>query len=111
MRRAERPPRHERLADRQHARHGVDLRGLERLVETHLREDGGEPPGEHCLAAARRADHQNVMPPSGGDLERALRVRLPDRKSTRLNSSHTVISYAVFCLKKKKKKMKKIISE
>src|SRR5438132_9787505 len=29
-----------------------------------------------------------------------------DRKSTRLNSSHTVISYAVFCLKKKKKKKK-----
>src|SRR2546430_7342786 len=35
------------------------------------------------------------------------RVRLPleleDRKSTRLNSSHSQISYAVFCLKKKKK--------
>src|SRR5476649_3013895 len=30
-----------------------------------------------------------------------------DRKSTRLNSSHTVISYAVFCLKKKKNKNKK----
>src|SRR5438034_8004289 len=29
-----------------------------------------------------------------------------DRKSTRLNSSHTVISYAVFCLKKKKKNKK-----
>src|SRR5438034_5287680 len=29
-----------------------------------------------------------------------------DRKSTRLNSSHTVISYAVFCLKKKKKRIK-----
>src|SRR5947207_10364786 len=29
-----------------------------------------------------------------------------DRKSTRLNSSHTVISYAVFCLKKKKKQKK-----
>src|SRR5262252_9838344 len=29
-------------------------------------------------------------------------VPRPDRKSTRLNSSHTVISYAVFCLKKKK---------
>ena len=27
-----------------------------------------------------------------------------DRKSTRLNSSHQIISYAVFCLKKKKKK-------
>src|SRR5438552_4943476 len=31
-----------------------------------------------------------------------------DRKSTRLNSSHQIISYAVFCLKKKKKKKKKI---
>src|SRR5436190_14594889 len=30
-------------------------------------------------------------------------VIVGDRKSTRLNSSHTVISYAVFCLKKKKK--------
>ena len=30
-----------------------------------------------------------------------------NRKSTRLNSSHTVISYAVFCLKKKKNKIKK----
>src|SRR2546430_11352779 len=29
--------------------------------------------------------------------------RRPDRKSTRLNSSHSQISYAVFCLKKKKK--------
>src|SRR5688572_31500549 len=34
---------------------------------------------------------------------RAARWRLPDRKSTRLNSSHSQISYAVFCLKKKKK--------
>src|SRR5207253_11031770 len=31
----------------------------------------------------------------------------PDRKSTRLNSSHVAISYAVFCLKKKKKKKNK----
>src|SRR2546426_2567827 len=44
---------------------------------------------------------------------RLRRHRLPDRqlqgdrKSTRLNSSHLVISYAVFCLKKKKKKTKK----
>src|SRR5690348_17453495 len=34
------------------------------------------------------------------DISRALR-RLQDRKSTRLNSSHPSISYAVFCLKKK----------
>src|SRR2546426_1925487 len=34
------------------------------------------------------------------------RARVQDRKSTRLNSSHLVISYAVFCLKKKKKQNK-----
>src|SRR5436190_2484398 len=33
-----------------------------------------------------------------------------DRKSTRLNSSHTVISYAVFCLKKKKTVSKRTIA-
>src|SRR5436190_15803851 len=42
---------------------------------------------------------------------RAARLGMPaqsrlDRKSTRLNSSHTVISYAVFCLKKKKRDQK-----
>src|SRR5438034_11667672 len=36
--------------------------------------------------------------------QRGVFVARGDRKSTRLNSSHTVISYAVFCLKKKKKK-------
>src|SRR5260221_6724557 len=34
--------------------------------------------------------------------DEAVRPQTQDRKSTRLNSSHTVISYAVFCLKKKK---------
>src|SRR5688572_31493671 len=41
--------------------------------------------------------------------QRLIRVighELGDRKSTRLNSSHSQISYAVFCLKKKKKKTK-----
>src|SRR5699024_11963431 len=41
----------------------------------------------------------------GGGLEEGKRHRSPlqlDRKSTRLNSSHVSISYAVFCLKKKK---------
>src|SRR5256885_10759612 len=40
--------------------------------------------------------------PHGGEPGRALGGPGPDRKSTRLNSSHLVISYAVFCLKKKK---------
>src|SRR5688572_32261241 len=34
----------------------------------------------------------------------AVKIERQDRKSTRLNSSHSQISYAVFCLKKKKKK-------
>mgnify|MGYP000126522655 CR=1 FL=1 len=34
-------------------------------------------------------------------------MRAPDRKSTRLNSSHGYISYAVFCLKKKKQQKTK----
>src|SRR5258708_16160330 len=37
------------------------------------------------------------------DLASVLRNMCVDRKSTRLNSSHQIISYAVFCLKKKKK--------
>src|SRR2546426_7341954 len=43
------------------------------------------------FATDRRADRLHVHP-----------RQIQDRKSTRLNSSHLVISYAVFCLKKKK---------
>src|SRR2546426_3679031 len=50
--------------------------------------------------------HQEVSSPQAQ--REGLAGRYLDRKSTRLNSSHLVISYAVFCLKKKKKK-KKII--
>src|SRR5688572_16158097 len=39
-----------------------------------------------------------------GAADAPLRVHILDRKSTRLNSSYSQISYAVFCLKKKKKK-------
>src|SRR5438034_6862178 len=41
---------------------------------------------------------------TGIKVDAVVTVQLLDRKSTRLNSSHTVISYAVFCLKKKKKR-------
>src|SRR2546427_997915 len=44
------------------------------------------------------------VPQNGGRL-----MQVIDRKSTRLNSSHSQISYAVFCLKKKKKKYSKFI--
>src|SRR5256885_3496239 len=45
------------------------------------------------------AQNQTSPPAPAGSAPRCV----PDRKSTRLNSSHLVISYAVFCLKKKKK--------
>src|SRR5438034_3526645 len=64
-----------------------------------------------CRCTSRAAPHhpRRVAPsvPDGGR-RRTRRARSRrDRKSTRLNSSHTVISYAVFCLKKKKKKKRR----
>src|SRR3712207_7234821 len=67
-------------------------------------------PGE---ALGLRGGRGNLAPPGRAQGERP---RLPphaagggDRKSTRLNSSHANISYAVFCLKKKKNNSKQII--
>src|SRR5689334_24108746 len=58
---------------------------------------------------ARTADHPETRRAPCGCTANGSRPGSPgDRKSTRLNSSHSSISYAVFCLKKKKKKKKKI---
>src|SRR5204863_3757677 len=55
----------------------------------------------------RAAAHPGVDPRDAvEDPERGAHAPRQDRKSTRLNSSHVEISYAVFCLKKKKKKEK-----
>src|SRR5256885_16817174 len=54
-----------------------------------------------CPETSPGAAHSS-RPPNSPDTARRHNAR--DRKSTRLNSSHLVISYAVFCLKKKKKK-------
>src|SRR5256885_9557718 len=43
-----------------------------------------------------------LQPPNGEARWSYVQVALQDRKSTRLNSSHLVISYAVFCLKNKR---------
>src|SRR5438034_5584974 len=53
--------------------------------------------------AQRSAGRERSLPLASRGRQLRARHRV-DRKSTRLNSSHTVISYAVFCLKKKKKK-------
>src|SRR5690606_39584227 len=63
------------------------------------------PPDVHLLAAdieqLRRA--KCVVAVAGGQHKiDAIHAALRDRKSTRLNSSHVKISYAVFCLKQKK---------
>src|SRR3712207_7731092 len=52
---------------------------------------------ERQLRRMARSHRRHVLPPSS-----TLPVPRRDRKSTRLNSSHANISYAVFCLKKKK---------
>src|SRR5688572_17048396 len=54
------------------------------------------PNGSQDQSAMLRLAHQ---------MGEALKAKPADRKSTRLNSSHSQISYAVFCLKKKKKKI------
>src|SRR2546430_6391358 len=46
---------------------------------------------------------------AGGRLDDRRHTILQDRKSTRLNSSHSQISYAVFCLKKKKKNSENLL--
>src|ERR1035441_10915035 len=58
-------------------------------------------PGYVQLQAQNRMSFSRVSQ-NGGHV--ALGLALRDRKSTRLNSSHLGISYAVFCLKKKKNK-------
>src|SRR5437899_8536428 len=66
--------------------------------------------------SAHRRDHEYRASPSrrprhDGGLRRGEADHRQDRKSTRLNSSHLGISYAVFCLKKKKKKKNKTPKE
>src|SRR2546430_8897306 len=55
--------------------------------------------------ALRQAVSQDWRWRHRSDGRRRTILRCRDRKSTRLNSSHSQISYAVFCLKKKKKKI------
>src|SRR3712207_8488068 len=98
-----RPPRSTLFPYTTLFRSELDPRALEGVL---LRPGDGqrllEAPGRlltRCHESCRPRLHQGELRPAGED-------RSPlhgDRKSTRLNSSHANISYAVFCLKKKKK--------
>src|SRR5205807_5963961 len=79
----------------------------------HLGDGAGAPRRRGRDSAASRSRRLSARCRGRGLPRRAGRARgwtrsarRQDRKSTRLNSSHLVISYAVFCLKKKKKKTK-----
>src|SRR5438034_1974625 len=78
----------------------ADLHRLALVEHVELREGHGvEPVDPHCVASDDRVEPAAASrPPGGGAVFVAARANR-DRKSTRLNSSHTVISYAVFCLK------------
>src|SRR5437773_10764661 len=60
------------------------------------------------LKKQSRKDSIQKFSHAGSDDERAKVLAGGDRKSTRLNSSHITISYAVFCLKKKKNNNRRI---
>src|SRR5256885_6554490 len=97
-----RPPRSTLFPYTTLFRSGADVRPA--LLGQHpasagRREPGGnDRPARASLSPARRGRRALLHPGGRGADGRA------DRKSTRLNSSHLVISYAVFCLKKKNKK-------
>src|SRR5438876_1703946 len=68
---------------------------FERMADSPQGPDGLDDQTQHCAHAIERTlTYSNT---------RARAASPSDRKSTRLNSSHPSISYAVFCLKKKKK--------
>src|SRR5258708_24188299 len=78
---------------------GRDRGAGDRAVRGHL-----EPGARRVRSPLRGRPHKRVA--SRGDSP----VLRKDRKSTRLNSSHQIISYAVFCLKKKSTTVPKIFS-
>src|SRR5438034_4335507 len=92
------------------ASEATDMRcGFDRLAERVRAVIGENPQSGHLFVfRSRRGDRLKILVwERDGFVLWYKRLEVGvfkiDRKSTRLNSSHTVISYAVFCLKKKKK--------
>src|SRR3712207_7569127 len=67
------------------------------------------PPDLHRARELRRGTRGRPVPDSGA-VHPQVHPHHQDRKSTRLNSSHANISYAVFCLKKKKKTIPRLLT-
>src|SRR5690606_41906445 len=97
--------------------HGSDDHRALHSFPTRRSSDLGRPTGSATASSASSAvlsssgpsppattSGQTTFSPPSNSSPQSLRIidDTPDRKSTRLNSSHVKISYAVFCLKKKK---------
>src|SRR2546422_6300489 len=81
------------------------VRGMPRSLQGHG--DEALPRGWARAGPGDEARQQHAGPGEHGRAGRG--ARDGDRKSTRLNSSHGYISYAVFCLKKKKKQSRDVL--
>src|SRR5256885_12150028 len=90
--------------------HGAALHGPAALIggnaarddQAHLAARALGVEGGHALEAVGRLLQAHVHGAHEHAVSERGEAQVQDRKSTRLNSSHLVISYAVFCLKKKK---------
>src|SRR5437870_2149487 len=90
---------------------------VDKYYRTRVNPEGQEPSEEEALSLKLNVLDELIyneillerakklgLEATDGEVEDKFTERKRDRKSTRLNSSHVAISYAVFCLKKKKKK-------
>src|SRR5258708_26947013 len=80
------------------------LPDIDKLLELQLADKEIRKLQDEVAALPKRvAVIEQKLAGTNAQLEKARNTAKGDRKSTRLNSSHQIISYAVFCLKKKKK--------
>src|SRR5574340_1187785 len=80
--------------------HDAPTKPAPRLAGTYVQRVSHPPGGREPLRPGPGGVRAEVLSPFGSGIRGAAAGRRTDRKSTRLNSSHQKISYAVFCLKK-----------
>src|SRR5690625_5413993 len=84
----------------------IQARYQERIVirDSHLNEQKAIEENWRALLQEHKLPEELLFVNAKNIMKQSNKLKALDRKSTRLNSSHVAISYAVFCLKKKKKK-------
>src|SRR5690625_5670709 len=90
--------------------HSVSLKEVVEPLDDGAEDGSGAAgEGEFVVAGGQAATLLHVAVAAFDDVAAAVGLHFEDRKSTRLNSSHVAISYAVFCLKKKKRNATEVI--